>query len=178
MSAAAMSPEQESEILRLYESRAFEELETRFGSDPEASRLLFRLVREKKRGEELASVLSPKDVRPALHLRLLKNAFEVLDASLGKGLELFFPEPIAVRGSNEKPSLEGTGSLELGSEFALHRSPKGLILVFRRPGLPFDVQKDGEVYLRGNRLVQTELELEPGEYEIRYGDQAFSLSVE
>ncbi|MBL8994127.1 MAG: hypothetical protein JNM63_12360, partial [Spirochaetia bacterium] len=92
--STVMHPEQENEILRLYESRAFEELEKRFGSDPEASRFLFRIVQAKKRGEELASLLEINEVRQALHVRLIQNALEVLDSSLGKGLELFFPEPV------------------------------------------------------------------------------------
>lgn len=173
-----MNAEQESEILRLYESRAFEELERRFGSDPEASRFLFHLVRERKRGEELASALSAEPA-PRLHLRLLKNALEILDASLGNGLELFLPEPVAVRGpGDEKPSISSTPSLELGSDFSVQRSAKGVRIVFRKPGLPFDIQKDGETYLKGNRLIQTEVELEPGNYGIRYGDKNFSFSVE
>ncbi len=173
-----LTADQENEILRLYESGAFEELESRFGSDPKAASFLFQVVRDKRRGSELASVLEKQVARPGLHVRLAERFLEVVEQNLGPGLELFFPEPLLTRGETSSTAATKNTDLNLGSAFRLRAGSGGVFLVFQHPGKPFEILRDGEIHLKGNRLLQTELELAPGDYEISYDGFQFALRVE
>lgn len=173
-----LSADQENEILRLYESGAFEELESRFGGDPKAASFLFRMVRDKRRGSELASLLEKQVARPGLHVRLAERFLEVIEQNLGPGLELFLPEPLLTRGETSLTDASKSTGLNLGSAFRLRAGPGVVYLAFQHPGKPFEILRGGEIHLKGNRLLQTELELGPGDYEISYDGFQFALRVE